>query len=131
MAGEQWAGKSEYVTVRIYDQTYHLSGQNPDHIQALAAKVDATMRTVSSQGRTVDTLRVAVLAALNLADEIAQLKAQLKAQKPAPAPKPVSKPASKLASIQQQQVRARAANLRGLLDEVLAGGQPAALKTGS
>jgi cell division protein ZapA len=61
-----------YVTVEIYDQVYHLSGQNADHIRELAAKVDAKMRAVASHGRTVDSLRVAVMAALNLADELAQ-----------------------------------------------------------
>jgi cell division protein ZapA len=108
MSNEESAAKTEYVTVRIYDQTYHLSGQNPDHIRALAARVDAKMRTVATQGRTVDSLRVAVLAALNLADELAQLKAQT--------PAPVSTP--KWAAVQKL-ARARAANLRGLLDEVL------------
>lgn len=63
---------TEHVTVQIYDQTYHLSGQDPEHIQQLAAKVDAKMRAVAAQGRTVDSLRVAVLAALNLADELSQ-----------------------------------------------------------
>jgi len=65
-------GDGNYVTVEIYDQLYHLSGQNPDHIRELAACVDAKMRAVASQGRTVDSLRVAVLAALNLADELSQ-----------------------------------------------------------
>ncbi len=95
MADEQRRA-TEYVTVEIYDQTYHLSGQNPDHIRELAARVDAKMRTVAAQGRTVDSLRVAVLAALNLADELSQ----------AQAPK-------------VRQGHARAASLRGLLDEVL------------
>jgi len=64
--------KTGYVTVQIYDQTYHLSGQDPAHIRALAELVDARMRAVAAQGRTVDSLRVAVLAALNLADELSQ-----------------------------------------------------------
>ncbi|MGB6192396.1 MAG: cell division protein ZapA [Terracidiphilus sp.] len=61
-----------YTTVNIYDQAYHLMGQDPDHIRHLAEQVDAKMRAVATQGRTVDSLRVAVLAALNLADELAQ-----------------------------------------------------------
>ena len=61
-----------YTTVSIYDQAYHLRGQNPDHIRRLAALVDTKMRAVAAQGRTVDSLRVAVLAALNLADELSQ-----------------------------------------------------------
>jgi cell division protein ZapA len=57
---------------QIYDQTYHLSGQDAEHIRRLAELVDARMRAVAAQGRTVDSLRVAVLAALNLADELSQ-----------------------------------------------------------
>ena len=69
----QQPGKAtEYVTVEIYDQTYHLSGQDAAHVRELAARVDAKMRAVAAQGRTVDSLRVAVLAALNLADELSQ-----------------------------------------------------------
>jgi len=87
---------SGYVTVEIYDQTYHLSGQDAAHIRELAERVDAKMRAVAAQGRTVDSLRVAVLAALNLADELAQAGG-----------------ADALLG------HSRAASLRGLLDEVL------------
>lgn len=86
----------EYVTVEIYDQTYHLSGQDADHLRRLAAQVDAKMRAVAEHGRMADSLRVAVLAALNFADELARL----------------NKPAT-------EQAQDRAASLRGLLDEVL------------
>ncbi|HEX4285033.1 MAG TPA: cell division protein ZapA [Terracidiphilus sp.] len=61
-----------YTTVNIYDQAYHLTGQNPAHIHRLAELVDSKMRAVATQGRTVDSLRVAVLAALNLADELSR-----------------------------------------------------------
>ena len=93
---EQAGKPTEYVTVEIYDQTYHLSGYDARHIRELAARVDSKMRAVASQGRTVDSLRVAVLAALNLADELSQT-----------------------ASADPRVGRARAASLRGLLDEVL------------
>lgn len=89
-----------YVTVNIYDQTYHLSGQDDAHIRELAARVDQKMRAVAAHGRTVDTLRVAVLAALNLADELSRAEAP-----PAQA--------------DTRQGRARTASLRFLLDEVL------------
>jgi cell division protein ZapA len=72
MAQEPQVNPGEYVTVEIYDQLYHLSGQNPQHIRDLAALVDAKMRAVAAHGRTADSLRVAVLAALNLADELSQ-----------------------------------------------------------
>ena len=74
----RWLGeirdRVEYVTVEIYDQIYHLSGQDPEHIRELAARVDAKMRAVAAQGHTADSLRVAVLAALNLADELSQAR---------------------------------------------------------
>ena len=112
MAQEESGHPTEYVTVQIYDQTYHLSGQDAEHIRRLAGLVDTRMRAVAEQGRTVDSLRVAVLAALNLADELSQV-----AQVPA-APKHV--PAAPPPRVDSRQARARAANLRGLLDEVLA-----------
>jgi cell division protein ZapA len=91
---------ANYVTVEIYDQTYHLSGDDAEHIRKLASMVDAKMRAVAGQGRTVDSLRVAVLAALNLADELSQAS-----QTPAGAAARIG--------------HARAVSLRGLLDEVL------------
>jgi cell division protein ZapA len=95
MADELRGNAAGYVTVEIYDQVYHLSGQDTAQIRSLAARVDAKMRAVAAQGRTVDSLRVAVLAALNLADELAQ------------------------AGGDAPSGHARAASLRGLLDEVL------------
>ncbi|HUD56283.1 MAG TPA: cell division protein ZapA [Terracidiphilus sp.] len=96
MAKNESAAPPGYTTVSIYDQAYHLTGQNPAHIHRLAALVDSKMRAVAAQGRTVDSLRVAVLAALNLADELAQT-----------------------AGADMREGHARALTLRGLLDEVL------------
>lgn len=93
---EDIRNKPGYVTVEIYDQVYHLSGQDPEHIRELAATVDAKMRMVAAHGHTADSLRVAVLAALNLADELSQMR-----------------------SSDPQLGRERAASLRVLLDEVL------------
>ncbi|MGC9159226.1 MAG: cell division protein ZapA [Terracidiphilus sp.] len=100
MTQNQSSARPGYVTVQIYDQMYHLSGHDPERIRALAALVDARMRAVSEQGRTVDSLRVAVLAALNLADELAQAREAAGADT-------------------QLLAHERAASLRGLLDEVL------------
>ena len=72
--------RPEFVTVEIYDQLYHLSGNNAPHIHELARQVDAKMRAVAAQGRTADSLRVAVLAALNLADELSQARSADPAQ---------------------------------------------------
>lgn len=57
------------VRVEIYDQVYYLRGSDPEYIQQLAEYVDGKMRAVGGQTATVDSLRLAVLAALNIADE--------------------------------------------------------------
>jgi cell division protein ZapA len=62
------------VRVEIYDQTYQLRGSDPEYIGKLADYVDTKMRLISQQASTVDSLRVAVLAALNIADEYLILK---------------------------------------------------------
>jgi cell division protein ZapA len=62
------------VRVEIYDQVYNLRGPDAAHILKLAELVDTKMRSVAEHTSTVDSLRVAVLAALNLADEFLALK---------------------------------------------------------
>jgi cell division protein ZapA len=104
-----------YVTVHIYDQTYHLSGagsaseSDPQrvHVQRLAARVDARMRAVAAVGRTADSLRVAVLAALNLADELARAEERLRALE------------GTVDVAESASLHARAASLTYLLDSVL------------
>ena len=48
--------------------------RGPGYVERLAALVDEEMREVSRAGGTVDSLRVAVLAALNLADQVLQAR---------------------------------------------------------
>ena len=63
------------VKVEIYDQAYHMRGQlDPAYIRELAQFVDSKMRAIAARTHTVDSLRVAVLAALNIADECHQLR---------------------------------------------------------
>jgi cell division protein ZapA len=62
------------VRVEIFDQAYNLRGSDPDYILRLAEYVDAKMRAVAEQTNTIDTVRLAVLAALNIADEFHLLK---------------------------------------------------------
>ena len=67
-------GGSTSIRVEIYDQNYHLRGTDPQYIQDLAKYVDAKMRLIAEQASTVDSLKVAVLPALNIADELHVLK---------------------------------------------------------
>lgn len=87
------------VRVEIYDQVYNLRGMDAEYILKLAEFVDGKMRSVAEQTSTVDSLRLAVLAALNIADEYHILKKKYDA----------------LAS----EYRQRAGLLAGALDEVL------------
>ena len=57
------------VRVEIFDQAYNLRGTDPEYILKLAEYVDGKMRAVAEQTNTIDTVRLAVLAALNIADE--------------------------------------------------------------
>jgi cell division protein ZapA len=99
--------ETPYLTVDIYDQTYHLSGPDLDQVRRLAARVDACMREVAAKGRTADSLRVAVLAALNLADELARAEERL------------YKVEGGLDASESAKLRIRATNLQDLLDSVL------------
>jgi len=99
------------VVVDIYDQIYQLRGVNPEHIERLASIVDLKMRAVSAHGATVDSLRVAVLAALNLADELVTLRAKYEAV--------TSSAEAHRQAAAQSMVRTRAGSLMGMLDEVL------------
>lgn len=63
------------VRVEIYNQTYSIrSDGDNDYIQRLAEYVDRKMREISSGTFTVDSLKVAILAALHIADEFHQLQ---------------------------------------------------------
>ncbi len=63
------------VQVEIFGQTYSLRGPgDAGYLRALAAHVDTKMREISEATRTADTLKLAILAALNIADECLQLR---------------------------------------------------------
>lgn len=64
-------GRDESVIqVEIFGQTYNLRADgDPSYVLSLASHVDAKMREVARETKAVDTLRVAILAALNIADE--------------------------------------------------------------
>ena len=62
------------VRVEIFDQAYNLRGSDPEYILKLAEYVDSKMRAVAAATNTIDTVRLAVLAALNIADEYHLIK---------------------------------------------------------
>ena len=65
------------VQVQIFGQVYHVrGGDNPERVRQVAELVDRTMGRIADKGRTSDSYRVAVLAALELADELMSLRDQ-------------------------------------------------------
>ena len=88
------------IRVEIYNQTYNIrSDGDNDYVVGLAEFVDRRMREISSGTLTVDSLKVAILAALHIADELHRLK--------------------RLHEQTDQQLAARSAECAEMLDRVL------------
>jgi cell division protein ZapA len=63
------------VKIEIYDQSYNVNADgNEEYLKELADFVDGKMRSIAESTRMVDSLKVAVLAALNIADETFTLR---------------------------------------------------------
>ncbi len=64
--------QGQIVNVKIYNQTYTIRAGdgNAERTQQLAALVDERMREISKSGLTSDSLKLAILAALHIADEL-------------------------------------------------------------
>jgi cell division protein ZapA len=59
------------VKVEIFGQHYSVRGElDEPYVQELAAYVDQKMRAIAEATATVDTQKIAVLAALAIADEL-------------------------------------------------------------
>jgi len=59
------------IPVEIHGQRYPIrSGLDPAYVARLATYVDEKMRTAADSTPTGDSLRLAVIAALNIADEL-------------------------------------------------------------
>ncbi len=65
----------ETIQVEIFGQKYSLKGgADADYVRELARMVDARMKDVQRGSGTADVYRIAILAALNLADELYRLR---------------------------------------------------------
>ena len=73
---ESMAKKTTVSTeVEIFGAVYPVRGEkDTESLQELAKLVDEKMREISRQVQTVDTGKIAVLTALNLADELVQCR---------------------------------------------------------
>lgn len=65
----------ESIVVEIFGRTYHvISNDDKAYINHLAAMIHDKMVQIDRSTKTIDSVRVAVLAALNMADEYCKLK---------------------------------------------------------
>ncbi len=70
--------QEQVTTVTIFNQTFRVrSGDNPEYVHELARYVDERMSELAEQTLTVDTLKIAILAALNIADDYLSSREEL------------------------------------------------------
>ena len=70
---------SQSHKVVIYNQTYTLrSSHDSEYIEQLAEHVNERMNEIARATMTVDSLRVAILAAIQIADELYQSRREMK-----------------------------------------------------
>jgi cell division protein ZapA len=69
------------VKVEIFNQSYLIRPEDGDaeRTHVLAAKVDQHMRDIAYGAATADTLKIAILAALHIADELDRANARYEA----------------------------------------------------
>src|SRR5687767_7730778 len=79
---------TETVRVTIFNQTYSLrSISGAEHVKGIARLVDDRMKQIASHLTTHDISKIAILVALNIADEMQSLKTQYESER---SPKPAS-----------------------------------------
>ena len=74
--------KRNITEVEIYKASYKIvNDSSPKYTQSLAKYVDARMKEISQSTSTISSMKVAVLAALNIADDLFKVKKELKTEK--------------------------------------------------
>jgi len=73
---------TETVRVTIFNQTYSLrSISGAEHVRGIAKLVDDRMKEIASHLTTHEISKIAILVALNIADEMQSLKAQYESER--------------------------------------------------
>lgn len=66
------------VRAKIYDREYALrTSGDPEQLQSLCSGLDKRMREIAASTGAVDTLKVAILAALSLADDLQRTREEM------------------------------------------------------
>jgi cell division protein ZapA len=69
------ANSATSAEVEIFGAMYNVRGsEDREHLQGLADLVDGKMREIAQHVSTADTAGIAILAALNLADELFRME---------------------------------------------------------
>lgn len=104
------APKPKRVEIDIFGQTFTLLAEDESRLQEVARYVDAQMKELSQSTATIDSFRLAVLAALNIANERFELADRLVGKENA-------------IQAQIEALNSKAARISGELDEALANAQ--------
>jgi len=68
-----------FVQVKIYDRDYALrTTGDPERLHRICVSLDKRMREIAESSGTVDTLKLAILVALSLADDLDRIREELK-----------------------------------------------------
>ncbi|MDA8210569.1 MAG: cell division protein ZapA [Clostridia bacterium] len=68
-------GELTKVKVEIFGESYSVKGQeSPENIRLIAGYVDKKMRQIADRNHRLSNVQIAVLAALNIADELRKLQ---------------------------------------------------------
>ncbi len=71
--------KPGFVQVKIYDREYAIrTSGDPERLKQLCVDLDKHMRELAETSGVVDTLKVAILAALSLAEELSRTREELR-----------------------------------------------------
>ena len=74
MKDNKTSGDMKRVEFEIFGEVYRLRTEDPDGLAQLVRMVDSTMKQISQSTRSFAGSRVAVLAALKIAEDYVQLK---------------------------------------------------------
>lgn len=72
------AGSARRIEIEIFGQSFSVMADDEARLREVAAYVDRQMKELSRSTSTVDSFRLAVLAALNIADERRDLETRAK-----------------------------------------------------
>lgn len=72
---------SNQVNVKIFGQDFTIKGEDsPEYVEGLAEFVDKKMREVASASSVITSHKVAILTAINIADELFRLRKEKEEQ---------------------------------------------------